>query len=249
VLILLHITYHTPTKGRKIKNGPFVLDNLLIRNKILLIKYLFKGDKYNYLETKKIILFVNCFQSREFLLFQLEERRVNAMATDCDISITSIDFYIPRHGRYDLSVLVPVYGVETVSLLASALKKVMSGLKSTTAANYFGPFRRFLLQGGLDENAEHVGNRLFKHLRRNDLNAVTACDIEQALLGCFDRLSDYDDFSFTTSTNDKTRAGFWDGIKRIAGLLAEIGYFPPFRIAGTIPHAPGTRTPVLKTSV
>lgn len=166
------------------------------------------------------------------------------MASDCDIDVASIDFHVPGHGRYDLSVLVPIYGVETVGLLASALKKVMLGLKPTTAANYFGPFRRFLLQGGLDENPEYVGNRLFRLLKKNDLQAVTAFDVEQALFGCFDRLRDYDDYSFTTSTNDKTRAGFWDGIKRLTGLLAGVAYFPPFRIAGTIPHAPGTRTPV-----
>ncbi|MBY3367263.1 hypothetical protein [Rhizobium laguerreae] len=162
-----------------------------------------------------------------------------------DAPTETLEFYVPGHAKYDLSVLVPIYGVESLQPLVVALQAALRGLNATTAANYFGPWRRFMLQGGLAARCKAEGSDIFRAIMDRAIKRITKYDVERSLSECFERLRNFDDFSFTSSTNDKTRAGFWDGIKRLNKLLANVGFLPHFTVSGTIPHLPGTRTPVL----
>ncbi|MDZ7872450.1 MAG: hypothetical protein U5N27_04310 [Rhizobium sp.] len=89
------------------------------------------------------------------------------------------------------------------------------------------------------------GSEFFQYIMRGTDETVPKLHLERALLDCFESLRDFDNDEFTMSANDRTRAGFWDGIRRLCSLLAKVGYLPHFSVKGTIPHAPGTRTPVL----
>ncbi|NNU40409.1 hypothetical protein G9X64_28780 [Rhizobium sophorae] len=164
--------------------------------------------------------------------------------TEFDAPTEALEFYVPGHAKYDLSVLVPVYGLARLQPLVTALQATLRGLNATTGANYFGPWRRFMLQGGLAARCKAEGSDFFRAIMDGNLKRIVKADVERALSDAFERLKNFDDFSFTSSTNDKTRAGFWDGIKRLSKLLANVNFLPPFTVSGHIPHIPGTRTPV-----
>lgn len=163
---------------------------------------------------------------------------------DYDAPTEALDFFVAGHARYDLSVLVPIYGLKCLHPLIDALQRALRGLNATTAANYFGPWRRFMLQGGLAARGKVEGSEFFQAIMNHNVKMLNKVDVQRALSDCFERLRNFDDLSFTPSTNDKTRSGFWDGIKRLTKLLADVNYLPQFTISGTIPHIPGTRTQV-----
>lgn len=151
---------------------------------------------------------------------------------------------VPGHAPYDLTILVPLYGIGAAKKMAAVFPKALRGLRSTTGYNYFQAWRRFMLQGGLAAEGHSPSSAMFRLIREGRENDLSKEQVEAALHEVYHRIANLNDFSFAHSANDKSRAGMWDGVRRFCSLLARAEYLPPFAVSGTIRFAPGTRTPV-----
>lgn len=163
-----------------------------------------------------------------------------------DLPFKELKIKVPGHvSSYDLSMLVPCFGWDAMMKIASLLQDAARGLHDTTFVSYFFAWRRFMLQGAQAAESNSSSATMFKLIMEGREREITTLHLETALRDVYHRIADENDFSIIASNNPKTRATFWDSIRRFCSLLGNVRYLPPFAISATIRVPPGTRTLVL----
>lgn len=163
-----------------------------------------------------------------------------------DVPARSFIVKIPGHrSGYDMTILVPHYGISVVESFASVLPKASTLVRTKTFHRYFRSWRRFMLQGALSAEAGASSSTVFRLIRDGRTTEIKGEQITQALLEAYHRIADLNDFSFTSTTNDKTRSNLWLSLRKFCFLLSKVNFFPPFKAPGAITTSGESKTPVL----
>lgn len=163
-----------------------------------------------------------------------------------DVPARSFIVKIPGHrSSYDMSVLVPLYGISVVEKLGSVLPKASALVRSKTFHNYFRSWRRFMLQGALSAEAGAPSSTVFQLIMDGRETEIEGEHVTQALLETYHRIADLNDFSFTSTTNDITRSNLWLSLRRFCNFLSLVHFLPPFTAPGAIATIGASKTPVL----
>lgn len=163
-----------------------------------------------------------------------------------DVPARSFIVKIPGHrSGYDMSVLVPLYGISVVESFGSVLPKASTLVRTKTFHNYFRSWRRFMLQGALSAEVGAPTSTVFQLIRDGRATEVKGEHVTQALLETYHRIADLNDFSFTSTTNDITRSNLWLSLRRFCYFLSKVNFFPPFTAPGAITTNGKSKTPVL----
>jgi hypothetical protein len=151
---------------------------------------------------------------------------------------------VEGHPPYYFGSLEQWYTKTTINRFVKAIESGFYGMHPDTARQYFDPWLKFMIAGAYHASNGAIEASFFSQIDRDQIGTTAALD--NALSFLFRAISNFDDFSILTSSNDRTRATFWDGIRGTCKVLAAEGIFPSFTFAGTIKIASSrTRTPVL----
>lgn len=151
---------------------------------------------------------------------------------------------VEGHPPYFFGSLDQWYTNTTINRFIKAIEGGFYGMHSDTARKYFDCWRKFMLAGAYHASKGASEANFFVQV--DDGQIGTTATLDKALNFIFLRISNFDDLSILTSSNDRTRAGFWDGVRAACRIFSTEGIFPPFTFAGTITIGSSrTRTPVL----
>ena len=149
---------------------------------------------------------------------------------------------VEGHPPYYFGSLEQWYSDVTIRKLISGIEECYHGMNELTARKYFDSWLRFMFVGGFYASQSHSEAQFFIKL---NLGTADSLSLDKALMFVFRRIDDTDDFTIVNSSNDRTRATFWDGVRATCKLLVAVEVFPSFKFAGTVKTSSRTRTPVL----
>lgn len=150
---------------------------------------------------------------------------------------------VEGHAPYYFGSLEQWYCPDAIDRMIHGVESSLYGKNTHSARKAFDAWHKIMIAGAYFASRGQNEARFFATFN-NGLNATVA-EIDDALRFFFIRISDPEDYSIVTSSNDATRSGFWGGVRSVCKLFAEVGVFPHFTFPSTIWRSPRTRTPVL----
>jgi hypothetical protein len=151
---------------------------------------------------------------------------------------------IEGHPPYYFGSLQQWYTKATIERFVKVIEECFYGLDPNTTRKYFDHWLKFMVAGAYYAANGAPEADFFVQVDKGQTG--TTASLDKALDFVFRRVSNLDDFSILTSSNDRTREGFWNGVRVACRFFASAGIFPPFTFAGTIRITSSrTRTPVL----